>query len=97
MKVTRRRLAWVLGGEALAALEGKAAIYHCVSRVVNREFVLKREEKERFVDLMRRYETFSKVQVLTFCVMYNHFHILLEVPAGPEMREGLSPNGSQGC
>ena len=24
---------------ALAALEGKAAIYHCVSRVVNREFV----------------------------------------------------------
>ena len=45
MKVTRRRLAWVLGGEALAALEGKAAIYHCVSRVVNREFVLKREEQ----------------------------------------------------
>ena len=69
---------------ALAALEGKPAIYHCVSRVVNREFVLKREEKEKFVQLMRRYEAFSQVQVLTFCVMSNHFHILLEVPAGPE-------------
>jgi len=28
---------------ALAALEGKAAIYYCVPRVVNREFVLKWE------------------------------------------------------
>jgi len=69
---------------ALAALEGKAAIYHCVSRVVNREFVLKRQEKEHFVRLMRRYEAFSQVKVLTFCVMTNHFHILVEVPAGPE-------------
>ena len=78
----------VLDGEAavaaLAALQGKAAIYHCVSRVVNREFVLKREEKEQFVGLMRRYEAFSQVKVLTFCVMSNHFHILVEVPAGPE-------------
>ena len=68
---------------ALAALEGKAAIYHCVSRVVNREFVLKRAEKERFVQLMRRYEAFSQVWVRTFCVMSNHFHILLEVPSAP--------------
>ena len=78
----------VLDGEAavaaLAALQGKAAIYHCVSRVVNREFVLKREEKEQFVRLMRRYEAFSQVKVLTFCVMSNHFHILVEVPGGPE-------------
>jgi len=31
-----------LRAAALTALEGKEAIYHCVSRVVNREFVLKR-------------------------------------------------------
>ena len=71
---------------ASAALEGKAAICHCVSRVVNREFVLQREEKERFVELMRAYEGFSQVRVLTFCVMSNHFHILVEVPAAPEDR-----------
>lgn len=75
--------------ELLAGLRGKPAIYHCVSRVVNREFVLKREEKERFVGLMRVYERFCQVQVLTFCVMSNHFHILVEVPAAPE-DEGAS-------
>ncbi len=70
---------------ALAALEGKAAIYHCVSRVVNRERVLRREERDVFVEIMRRYEAFS-VHVLTHCVMPNHFHILVEVPAPPEDR-----------
>jgi len=71
---------------ALAALQGKAAIYHCVSRIVNRDLVLKREEKEMFVCLMRRYEAFSQVKVLTYCVMSNHFHILLEIPDAPEDR-----------
>lgn len=69
---------------AFAALKGKAAIYHCASRVVNREFIFKREVKDQFVRLMRRYEAFSQVKVLTFCVMSNHFHILVDVPDGPE-------------
>ena len=79
-----------LGEEELAALleslKGKPAIYHCVSRVVNREFVLHREEKEQFVEYMRAYEQFCQVRVLTFCVMTNHFHLLVEVPAAPEDR-----------
>jgi REP element-mobilizing transposase RayT len=67
----------------LEALHGKPAVYHVISRVVNREFVLGREEKEHFVRLMRLYERFCGVRVLTFAVMSNHFHILLEVPARP--------------
>jgi hypothetical protein len=74
---------------ALAALQGKAAIYHCLSRIVNRDRVIKRAEKEMFVLLMRRYEAFSQVKVLTYCVMSNHFHILLEVPEAPEDREAM--------
>ncbi len=65
------------------ALRGKPAIYHCVSRVVNRDRVLGREEKENFVRLMRMYERFCRVRVLAFVVMSNHFHLLLEVPARP--------------
>ena len=69
---------------ALAALMGKPAIYHCLSRIVDRRRVLKREERDMFVSLMRRYEAFSQVKVLTYCVMSNHFHIELEVPETPE-------------
>jgi REP element-mobilizing transposase RayT len=38
------------------------------------------EEAEFFVGLMRRLEAFSGVQVLTYCLMSNHFHLLVRVP-----------------
>src|SRR5690349_8851918 len=57
--------------------------YHCVSRVVDRRFVLGDLEKEHFVALLREYEAFCEVRVLTYCVMSNHFHVLLEVPKRP--------------
>ena len=60
------------------------AYYHCLSRVVDRQFLFGETEKEMFVSLMREYEAFCGVRVLTFCVMSNHFHILLEVPQPPE-------------
>jgi REP element-mobilizing transposase RayT len=53
--------------------------------VVNRDFVLGVAEKEEFVRLMRLYEAFCELRVVTFCVMDNHFHILLAVPGRPEV------------
>ncbi len=75
-----------LSAEDLLALRGKPALYHCLSRVVNRDKVLGPEEKERFVQILRLYERFCRVRVLAFCVMSNHFHLLLEVPARPDTR-----------
>lgn len=60
--------------------EQKPVFYHCVSRVVDRRFVLGAEEKEKFRALMRIYEKFSGCRVTAYCLMDNHFHILLEVP-----------------
>ena len=57
--------------------------YHCMSRVVDRRFILEEKEKEHFVGLMRECEAFCEVRVLTFCVMSNHFHVLVEVGRRP--------------
>ncbi len=62
----------------------KPAIYHCISRVVDRRFVLGDAEREKFRVFMRMQENFSGCRVLGYCVMSNHFHILLEVPPMPE-------------
>jgi putative transposase len=62
----------------------KPAIYHCVSRVVDRRFVFGDVEREHFRMLMRMQENFSGCRVLSYCIMSNHFHILLEVPPMPE-------------
>jgi glycerophosphoryl diester phosphodiesterase len=40
--------------------------YHCVSRIVDRVFRLEEVEKEHFVKLMREYEEFCEVRVLTY-------------------------------
>ena len=63
--------------------EAEVAYYHCVSRIVDRRFVLEAREKEIFVRIMRGYEAYCGVRIITFCVMSNHFHILLEVPRRP--------------
>ena len=64
--------------------DAPTAYYHCISRVVDRRFIFGPEEKERFVKLMRLYEAFCGVHVLTYVVMSNHFHILVEVPKCPD-------------
>jgi REP element-mobilizing transposase RayT len=53
--------------------------------VVNRDFVLGEVEREQFVGLMRLYERLYGLEVITFCIMSNHFHILVEVPRRPEV------------
>lgn len=54
--------------------------YHVVSRIVDRTFRMDDQEKEIFRNMMRRAEAFCGVRVLTYAVMANHFHILVEVP-----------------
>ena len=67
-----------------AGKQGKPAIYHCISRVVDRRFVFGDAEREHFRMFMRMQENFTGCRVLTYCVMSNHFHVLLEVPPTPE-------------
>jgi REP element-mobilizing transposase RayT len=66
----------VIGAVALSA-------YHCISRVVDRRFVFEKAEREHFRMFMRMQENFSGCRVFSYCMMSNHFHILLEVPPMP--------------
>ena len=54
--------------------------FHVVSRVVDKRFIFQAKEKNYFLKWMRKLEAFSGVQVVTYCLMSNHFHLLLRVP-----------------
>ncbi len=71
----------------------KPAIYHCISRVVDRRFVFGDTEREHFRMFMRMQENFSGCRVLAYCIMSNHFHILLEVPPMPICPDGSGLSG----
>jgi REP element-mobilizing transposase RayT len=77
-----RRARWIIKPKPESP---KPVIYHCISRVVNREFVFESVEREQLRMFMRMYEGFSGNRVLSYCFMSNHIHLLLEiVPAAPE-------------
>ncbi len=60
---------------------GECAVYHCISRIVGGQFLLGDEEKEKLRQLIWLQAKFSGVEVITYCVMSNHFHLLVRVPA----------------
>lgn len=55
------------------------AIYHCMSRTVNGEALFARREKEVLRKMIAQAADFSGVEVLTYCIMNNHFHVLARV------------------
>ncbi len=67
--------------------EGVNGVYHVVSRVVDRSMKFGDFEKQQFVGLMHAYASFCGVKVLSWVVMSNHFHLLVEVP--PVDRENM--------
>ncbi len=44
-------------------------------------------EKETFRKILRQCETFYGLKVFTYCIMSNHFHVLVEVPEPRELTE----------
>ncbi|NCD34275.1 MAG: hypothetical protein EOL87_12790 [Spartobacteria bacterium] len=54
--------------------------YHCMSRIVGRQMLLGDVEKQHMHTLIRRIEGFTGVRVLTYAIMTNHVHLLLEEP-----------------
>ena len=63
-------------------------LYHVVSRVVDRRKVFGDAEKRRFRELLLAYAEFSGISVVAWCIMGNHFHLLLNVPAKADDQAG---------
>ena len=59
---------------------GRSAIYHCVTRTVNKEYIIDRVAKEVLRKQLWQIADFSGVEVITYCIMSNHFHVLVKVP-----------------
>jgi len=64
--------------------DSEAGVYHALSRAVDGNDIFADAEKETFVRMMRAAAAFHQVEILTFCVMSNHFHIVMKVPQRPD-------------
>ncbi|MFP4259478.1 MAG: transposase [Opitutales bacterium] len=65
-----------------------SAVYHCMSRTVNGERLFDDREKEVLRKMLWQVADFSGVKVLTYALMENHFHVLIEVPQRRVISDG---------
>jgi putative transposase len=61
-------------------VSGASAVYHCMTRTVNGEMLFKDREKEMLRKMLWQVAEFCGAEILTYCVMTNHFHVLLRIP-----------------
>jgi putative transposase len=64
-----------------------AGYYHCMSRIIERRHILDDAEKQRLLDLMQSLAAFGGLDILSYCFLSNHFHILLRVPKPAEVTD----------
>jgi putative transposase len=90
MKRGRRRILGQFGGENSG---GQA--YHVMSRTAGGEKLFGEVEKEAFRRLMWRMARFSGVEILTYALMNNHFHILVKVPERAKFLKRFEGEGGE--
>ncbi len=59
-------------------IDDETTVYHVMSRTALDGFPLGDIEKDFMLDLIRRYSKLYLVEILGFCLMGNHFHILVK-------------------
>jgi putative transposase len=65
----------------------ESAVYHVVTRTVNGMFMFADADKEMLRRMLWLVAEFSGVGVLTYCLLSNHFHVLVRVPAKAAMSD----------
>jgi REP element-mobilizing transposase RayT len=62
--------------------------YHVVSRISGKRFLIDDTEKRILLGMMRAAAEFSGVEIYTYAIMTNHFHLLVRVPRKEEVSDG---------
>ena len=60
-------------------INDETTVYHVMSRTALDGFPMDDIEKDFMLDLIRRYCSLYLVEILRFCLMDNHFHILVRM------------------
>jgi len=65
----------------------QAAVYHCISRVVGGQHLLDELGREQLTQILFSLSRFCGLEIITYCMMGNHFHLLLRVPLRQEVSD----------
>ena len=65
-------------------IKGEPAVYHVMSRTALDGYVIGDVEKEYLLKLIKKLSSIYFAEVIGFCLMGNHFHLLVRMHPGDE-------------
>jgi len=70
----------------LLAAPGCSGLYHITSRVVDKRIIFGEKERAKFLKLAKGYAVFGGIDLVSWCLMGNHFHLMVRVRAEDAMK-----------
>ncbi|MBQ8054252.1 MAG: transposase, partial [Lachnospiraceae bacterium] len=70
-------------------------IYHITVRGINKQNIFEtKEDYEKYLEILRKYESICDFQLLGYCLMSNHVHLIIKVGEMPLGRifQHISPS-----
>ena len=61
--------------------------HHLMSRIAHKVYFLKEEVRSDFIEMIRRTADFCGIELVAWCIMTNHFHLLAYLPQPVEIDE----------
>jgi len=62
-------------------------VHHILNRIAHKVYFLGDDERNDFVEIMRRAAEYCGLRLLAWCVMTNHFHLMVYLPAPVKIDE----------
>lgn len=64
-----------------------ATYHHLMSRIAHKVYFFTEEVRNDFIEMIRRAADFSGVKLIAWCIMTNHFHLLVYLPEPEDLDE----------
>ena len=61
--------------------------HHLMSRIAHKVYFLTEEVRNDFIEMIRRAADFCGIELVAWCIMTNHFHLLAYLPTQKEIDE----------
>ncbi len=71
-----------------SAIKAPGQCYHVFSRISGQQFLLGEVEQQYFLDLIRHLSQVFFVKVFSFCILSNHFHLVVQMQDGEAFSHG---------
>ena len=87
--INRKKGGFIIPRIARLIVKDESAVYHVMSRTTLDGYVIGNVEKQYMLELIKKLSKVFFTEVLSLCIMGNHFHLLVRMYTGEEYSDEM--------